>query len=385
MLKKFLFLFKRKFIFKKIINSKYLVLEHGADEILLKYLKKKQTQFVYFNYSINFYIILLLILKFKNITQFNYYSLAVKTCDPDIVITATDDSKSFYKLKHKFENKKFLSIQNGYRPSYKIFDYTKKEKKLLKADMILCLGRHNIKLYNSAINSKVIPVGNIKNNFINKRKNIKEIYRLVYISEFRIDKMKTYNRNNYERMYDCDYNQFLNLFSSEKKIIKMLFEVSKQKKIPFYIAGCSKKDELEEKKWYQKICDNKNINFIPKKTFRTSYDFLLKSKYIANIDSTLGFEMLSRNKRVIFFSRSFVSKKMLNLWKFGYPSVKQDKGFFFTNELNKKEIERLVNNMIKCKKEEWINKIKNIKTKIVSYDPGNKKLIKVLKQLQINN
>ena len=45
----------------------------------------------------------------------------------------------------------------------------------------------------------------------------------------------------------------------------------------------------------------KKINFIPKKSYRSSYDFLIRSKYIANIDSTLGYEFLARNKKIIFF------------------------------------------------------------------------------------
>ena len=124
----------------------------------------------------------------------------------------------------------------------------------------------------------------------------------------------------------------------------------------------------------------KKINFKPKKSYKSSYDFLIKSKYIANIDSTLGYELLARNKKIIFFSRKINSSKKINdLWKFGWPSVCKNKGFFFTNELKIKETERLLNNMISISKKKWISKISPFKRKIINYDPGNTKLLKVIK------
>ena len=136
----------------------------------------------------------------------------------------------------------------------------------------------------------------------------------------------------------------------------------------------------EEKKWYQNIIKEKKINFIPKKSYRSSYDFLIRSKYIANIDSTLGYEFLARNKKIIFFSRKINNSKKINdLWNFGWPSVYKKKGFFFTNELNIKEAERLLNNMISSTKKNWISKINPFKKKIMNFDPGNKKLLKVIK------
>lgn len=376
--KKFLFLFQKKFTFKFLKSSRYLILEHGQEDILLKYVKKN-AEFVYFNYEINFYIIWLLILRLKKINQLNYYNLAIEKIKPTKIITATDDSKNFYKLKKIYPDKIFISIQNGYRNVDKIFYHTQKEKKLFKSDVIFCIGKHNISLYNSSINSKVIPIGTIKNNFI-KSKNNKEINRLVYISVFRISKILKYSRSDYQSLYDLSFDEFKYFIDSEIKVIESLYEVCKIKKIPFYIVGGSKNSFNEEKAWYKKILKDDSLNIIKKTSFRSSYDFLLKSKYIASIDSTLGYEMLSRNKKIVFFSRNIpISKKQNKLWQFGYPYVKNKRGFFFTNILNTQEAIRLVNNLISCKKNKWVFKIKRIKNNLISYDSGNKKLIKELK------
>lgn len=107
--KKFLFLFQKKFTFKFLKSSRYLILEHGQEDILLKYVKKN-AEFVYFNYEINFYIIWLLILRLKKINQLNYYNLAIEKIKPKKIITATDNSKNFYKLKKIYPDKIFISI-----------------------------------------------------------------------------------------------------------------------------------------------------------------------------------------------------------------------------------------------------------------------------------
>ena len=67
------------------------------------------------------------------------------------------------------------------------------------------------------------------------------------------------------------------------------------------------------------------INFISRKETNSSYNFK-KSKYIACIDSTLGFEFLSRDK--IFFFEKHKIKSFDEEIKFGGPTIVKNKGFF---------------------------------------------------------
>ena len=95
--------------------------------------------------------------------------------------------------------------------------------------------------------------------------------------------------------------------------------------------------------------------------------------------STLGYEFLARGKKVIFFSRNVKnSHKINNKIKFGYPYIKNKKGFFYSNEITKKEIIKLIENVSYISKKKWINKIIKIKNQIMIYDYKNNILKKNL-------
>ena len=361
---------KKKKIFKIINICEYLVLEHGHDHMFIKYFKKKNFQFIYFNFSINLYLIILLIFNLKKITQLNYYILAIKLSKPKIVFTATDNTISFYHLKKIFPNIKFIAIQNGYR-SEELFE-TKKINNNLACDLIFCLGKQNIDYYKSKIDTNVVPIGSMKNNSIKAPKNVKLLNCLTYISEYRLNKNTKFNYKNYISQYGLNYSQYKNFIESEIKIIKLLYLISKEKKLQFYIVGGSSNNQKEEYEWYKNLLKHENINFRFKTNYKSSYNFLLKSKIIANIDSTLGYEFLARKQKVIFISRNLKDKTKDYYWRFGWPHVKQKKGFFFTNEINKKEISRILNNVMNMSQQKWISKSSVYRKSLISFDPENK-------------
>jgi len=370
MIDKINFFFKKKKIFKIINICDYLVLEHGHDHMFMKYCNKKKLQFVYFNFSLNLYLVILLIFNFKKITQLNYYILAIKLSKPKIVFTATDNAINFYRLKKIFPSIKFIAIQNGYR-SEELFE-TKKIINNLTCDLIFCLGKQNIDYYKSKIDANVVPIGSMKNNSINAPKNIKLLNCLTYISEYRFNKNIKYNSKNYISQYSLNYYQYKNFIDSEIKIIKLLYLISKEKKLPFYIVGSSLNNQKEEYEWYKNLLNCKNINFRFKRNYKSSYNFLFKSKIIANIDSTLGYEFLARKQKVIFISRNLKDKTKEYYWKFGWPQVKQKKGFFFTNQTNKNEISRILKNVIHMSQKKWISKSSVYRKNLISFDSGNK-------------
>ena len=232
MINKFLSIFERGWVLKKIKQSKYLILEHGHDEIFLNYIKKQDIEFVYFNKEINFYLLIRLLIGFKKISQLNYYKLAIEISKPKKIITATDNNKNFYKLKKYFKKKKFIAIQNGYRNDKELFNSNGDSEKF-KCDYILCFGKQNINYYKHKVDAKVIPVGAIKNNFISTFKNKKIINCLTYISEFRLDKSINYSRLNYKKIYDLNFEDFNNFILSEIKIIKLISSFCKKKKYHF--------------------------------------------------------------------------------------------------------------------------------------------------------
>tara|TARA_B110000008_G_C16962564_1_gene560761 strand:- start:611 stop:1732 length:1122 start_codon:yes stop_codon:yes gene_type:complete len=363
MLKKINIFFKKNFEFYKPKRSDCLVIENSNFDEISSILKKRSFELLKFNLSINLYIILKLIIKIKKISQLNYYIEFIKESDPKIILTGIDNNLNFYKLKRFFPDKFFVSCQNGLRND-PMFD----KKRNLKSDIIFCNGKSDINFYRSRVKSRIIPIGTIKNNCVNSQvRSIKNC--ISYISVYRDIKKDEKNIN---FLGEFNYLTWEEYIESEKKLIRSLFNFCKKNKIKFYIVGCNY-DYIKEKKWYEELNESNKINFIPRSGSLSSYEFLKKSKYIVSMDSTLGYEFLSRGSRIIFFSRVVrESKKLSKILNFGSPFNKKSKDFFFTNVINEKEISRLMNTLKRYPKKKWLKKIQKIKEQLMIYDFNNK-------------
>ena len=367
---------KKKLSFNKLKKKKYLIIGIANSEIFKKLLGKKDTEIVCLTAFINFYLIILLILKIKKFNQINYYSEAIKLVDPIIIITSIDTNPNFYRLKKYFPKKKFISIQNGIRqPQSGNF----KKVKNLECDIIFCNGLNDINYYKSRVSSEILPLGSLRNNFIANYKST-QINCLSYISQFRI---KNENEDNINFLGDYSNITWKDYIESEKKLIILLNKFCKEKNMPFYIVGASYNSSIE-KKWYLDLIKANKINFINRKKFDTSYKFLQKSKYIVCMDSTLGYEFFARGKKIIFFSRKIKkAKKLNNEMKFGWPFIKKTKGFFYSDKVTEEEINKLIKNISNCSNKKWLKKISIIKKQIMIYDYKNKILKKKISEFKL--
>ena len=83
--------------------------------------------------------------------------------------------------------------------------------------------------------------------------------------------------------------------------------------------------------------------------YRTNgYKYISQSTINIFAESTLGFESLGKGiKTISFFARKSLNDKKVY---FGWPSQKKPKGFIWTNEVTKKEFNRLINNVLPLRK-----------------------------------
>ena len=78
------------------------------------------------------------------------------------------------------------------------------------------------------------------------------------------------------------------------------------------------------------------------------------------IDSTLGYEAISRGKKIISIPCRMKNKKIYH--PFGYPTFSTKKsGFFYTNSRNEKNILKIINNVYNMSNFEWKKKYQKIK------------------------
>ena len=170
-------LLKKKFEFHRPLKKEYIIIEKSNLNEFLSIIKKNKVYLVNFNNTINFYVLIKLLIKFKKLNQLNYFLESIILSNPKIILTAIDSNPNFYKLKKYFPDKIVISVQNGIRTDLSF----KKKNENLKSDFIFCNGIADVKFFNSRIKSKIIPFGTIKNNSVNNKINMK-IVSVIYLN-----------------------------------------------------------------------------------------------------------------------------------------------------------------------------------------------------------
>ena len=355
-------------IFKKPSKKKILIFDSDGADVLRKYFKKNEVEILdtrfasQKNQNFNLYIYFKNFINLKFSTK-NYYEKYINLVDPAFLITYTDNSELFYKLKIK-KNIKKIAIQKAFR-SLDIHDILinsknlKKNKKELSCDYLLMFNKEIGKKFQEFLDSKVISIGSFRSNF-NKKKKKKKIINYLYISVFR-----------YKYKIDKDDLLFL----------KNLKKYCLNKNIKIQVLGCSDNFGLE-KVFYKRIFGDRLEKFLPQYDQRKTYNIVDKAKIIISTISTLGYEAASRGNKVGLFSiNKNLAKKS---FKFGWPVRKSSKGFFWTDINTYNEIERIIKNLSDSKKNKIISINKKEFQNIMEFDEDNKRFHRLIKNKKFN-
>ena len=104
-----------------------------------------------------------------------------------------------------------------------------------------------------------------------------------------------------------------------------------------------------------------------------------KYNVIVTIESSLGYEMLIRKKKVAFFN-THENTHPINTLYFGWPRKKAISGPFWSNKFNQNEIKRILDYLIAINNEEW-NRIREWNSKnLISLHNNNNKFIQLMKK-----
>jgi len=371
------FLFYCKFIYKKPKKKKIFIFDTALLNIFLKYFHKKNIELynnrILENPSINLFIILEMF-KSLDLTINNYKKILLNYVKPDLIITLNDNYESFYKIKNFYKKGIVVSVQSSWKNNSKldIFNNIKKKTLQLQCDYIFCYNKYSAEMFKKIIDCKTINIGSFKSNSFLPDK--KKLYDYMLISQFRnTDDKVAYNDN--ANFYDWRFN--------EQKFLKNLSDYFYYKKKKLYILGSRTLEAEEEKNFFRKIFYKNNWEFIPQSKNRKTYNIIDQSKVVICVDSTLGYESISRGNKTAFFSVRNFKNNNLNNCSFCWPKKISKKGFFWTNSYSLKEINRIILNIENVSKKNW-NKIyiKNMKD-IIIYDKNNKNFTKIMKKISI--
>ena len=166
----------------------------------------------------------------------------------------------------------------------------------------------------------------------------------------------------------------------ESQIIKIINIFCKKKKIKLFLAISSRKNYLEEKNFLlSELPEKHNVRVIRKKRRFDNYSLVNKFEIIVFADSTLGYEAIARKKKIVAISCRKEKGKIIA--PFGFPTIKSNKAFFFTNFGTKKEIFRVLNNVYSLPKKKWLKKYQKKLNVFMSFNKDNIKLKKTINKL----
>ena len=377
MLKKFLLsliFLKTKITFNRPPEKKILI--YGISGSFLKsYIAENDSIVLYNNFEeINIFVFLQSLLNFKNQKISTRYILTyILYVKPKIIISNIDNNLANYKLHKFFPNVKIIVIQNSRRIFTNDFGFNKKtqlnmlEKMNLKCDYFFYLSQRYLKEYQKFLNAKYIPSGSLKSNMFEI--TTKEGENIILISQFNLDRIK---KN------DKDY------LVAEKIVLKNLitFCKSNNKLLQIFLRLGTKK----EKKYFNSLIDNndfKIINFVWKKKIEDKFKYLDNSKLIVCLDSTLGYEMIARKKRVLLlsFRDKFLKKDSFRYSHFGFSDedIPKEGPFWLNRFRDESEIIQKINLIYNTPLNDLVKEYDRNKHGLFFSDSQNKKLQEILK------
>ena len=319
---------------------------------------------------------------------FDYTVAYIKIFKPQFVFTFLDNNVDFYKLAAIFPRVKFIAIQNGQRANYAnqlgfgFFDQLKNEsaKYKLSAHAICVLGTTSAKQYTQYIQAKPVVTGSLKNNLIGNHIMPTERFDIVYVSQhapFEIpnSEVKFFFGNN-----SITAEEF---YTIEQKVVCFLAAHSKLTNQSFAVLGKRTDSSQFEREFFTSAAGPNKIQFIPRTSETSTYEFCNSASILVTTDSTIGYEFLARGKKVAFLSARIdaidhVLSQEVHDTDFGFPLELGTSGPFWTNSANESEFERVIGSVHSMSDAQWASTISPYNEVLMAYQPGNTAFIQML-------
>jgi surface carbohydrate biosynthesis protein len=337
---------------------------------------------------LNFFAVLRMFAKGKK-SLFDYTVAYIKTFKPQFVFTFIDNNIDFYKLAAIFPKVKFIAIQNGLRSNYAnqlnngFFDILENESanNQLSAHAICVLGSNEGDKYSKYIQAKQIITGSLKNNLIGDQIELKEHFDIVYISQhapFEIPNSEV------EFFFGSNSITASEFYAIEQNIVRFLAELAMRTHQSFAVLGKRTESSPFEREYFVSAAKPTPINFIPRTSDVSTYEFCNSASLIVTTDSTVGYEFLARGKRVAFLSGRIdaidhVLSQVVHDTDFGFPLELGTSGPFWTNAANESEFERVIGSVQSMSDAQWASAISPYNEVLMAYQPGNTAFIQMLR------
>ena len=197
---------------------------------------------------------------------------------------------------------------------------------------------------------------------------------MLYISTFRIQYL-TPDVEVPPNVTWLEYNK------NREMLANWLNEFCKKENTKLNILGASKLHSTSEHNYYKNLLPCSSFTFHKRTPDRETYSFTDKFEAIVSVDSTLGYEVLSRGGKVAMFGGILGKLYPLSTLRYGWPNDLPNSGCFWTDSLKRNDWKDVLNYVLNTDKEEWDKNCQPYIEKSIVYDYGNTKLISLLRKL----
>jgi surface carbohydrate biosynthesis protein len=321
-----------------------------------------------------------------------YIRTVIELMQPQLVITFTDNDSSFYTLKPLIPGPFFIAVQNGLRHNYSYAHKNglvdlfldAKKKSVLAADLICTFGNNSSMFFNRYVEAKTLVTGNLRNNdLVMTNPNTSE-FDIVFMSQHAPFDVSTSSEVVYLNDSSISIQDF---YKIESDVAKFLAQYCQHRSLRFAVSGKRGPKDSFESVFYAKAIGGLPYTFLPRLNQTSSYENAYRAKLVVVVDSTIGYELLSRGRKVAFFSARKINTSLDKVQNrdtcFGYPSEYPDSGPFWTNQPDTNEYTRILDELLACPDPDWSLLYKQYTDDLMALRPGSPEFVGALKMLGV--
>jgi surface carbohydrate biosynthesis protein len=305
-----------------------------------------------------------------------YEDKFIAMVEPEVVITFIDNNPRFYELSKRLKGIKTIFVQNAIRGEIgDVFGRLVKSD-CYRVDYMLVLGAAIGGKYRQFISGATLPIGSLKNNTVAKFDGVIE-RTVLFISQYR---NKPLNNSPLLLADNGEPISFDEFYSAEVLALTFLQKWCIDNGMHLKIGAASSEKSGSEYQFYANVLNSCEWEYIPRIDQYSSYKLVDDAQIVVFIDSTLGYESISRGKRTASFSCRGLNLKS-PATRFGWPACLPDNGPFWTNEQDIQQFQRVMDFLSTVNDDDWEQARQAYAFELIEFDPGNTRLIALLEQL----
>ena len=338
---------------------------------------------------LNLYILIrTLFSKDRSLTD--YLLFLIRYVQPKVVFTFIDNYVPFYGLKHLVPEPKYVAVQNGIRTNFStephqgfLESISVQPAASAQVDFVCVFNKSYSNLYESLVATKCLVTGNIRNNLTEISSDVATTYDIAYISQYPPSPLE----GNSSQVYFNDVSfPIKNFYTAESLAVNFLSKYCEGHNLSFVVCGKRDKNFSAEREFFESTMQHQSGSFVPRATERSTLDLAMSARIVVTVDSTVGYELLSRGRRVAFFSGRLQASnpednRHTKDHEFGYPNDIEPTGKFWTNEASESELVRILDYLQAVTDKEWATEIAPYNESLMAYQPGNPVFRKLLLDL----